>query len=389
MSARVRPDNIETLLQQMIAVDTVNDRPDGRPGREGALADYLEGVAGECGLAPRRLSIDGEPDNLLVWHEEHIDRPWLLFVSHMDTVATRGMTIDPFSGEIRDGRIYGRGSCDTKGSGAAALWSLMDYASGSDRPNNVAVLYTVDEEFGMTGAVAFVREHLPELARQPAGVIVGEPTGLRPVCAHNGVVRWKLETEGVAAHSSEPQTGKSAISMMAEVVRAVERDYIGKLSASHELTGRAQCSVNVIRGGSQVNIIPEHCEVEVDRRTVPGERGEDVLPAVERVLDEVRQANPDLVVRQTEPYIVPALDPSTNEAWSEHVCSVLRLLGLPDEATGAKYGTEASTFGQAGFPAVVLGPGDVAQAHTKDEWLDLNELRRGCEVYLAVMRTQV
>ncbi len=386
---QAKPESVESLLQRMITIDTVNDRPDGVAGREGALADYLEGVAGHGGLAARRLPIPGEPDNLLVWHEEHIEKPWVLFVSHLDTVAARGMTIDPFGGEIREGRIHGRGSCDTKGSGAAALWSLMNYARQGERPNNVAVLYTVDEEFGMTGAVAFVEDQMPELARRPAGVIVGEPTGLRPVRAHNGVVRWTIVTEGVSAHSSEPQGGKSAISMMVEVVRAVERHYIGTLSASHELTGRAQCSINVIRGGSQVNIIPEHCEVEVDRRTVPGERGEEVLPGVERVLDELRGADPDLVVRQTEPYIVPALDPATNERWSQHVSGVLRSLDLPEEPMGAKYGTEASTFGQAGFPAVVLGPGDVAQAHTKDEWLDLDQLRRGCEVYLAIMRSRV
>lgn len=380
------PETPEELLRQMIAVDSANERPDGKPGKEAALADLLERVAAAAGLKTQRLSVENEPANLLITCEAVNDAPWLLFVSHLDTVSTAGMTIDPFGGEIRDGRIYGRGACDTKGTGAAILWSLIATASETDRPHNLAALYTIDEEFGMTGAVSFIADDLPRLGWRPAGVIVGEPTDLRPVAAHNGVVRWKIHTHGVSAHSSDPSSGVSAISGMVEVVRAIESRYVPALEASHPLTGRAVCSINVIRGGSQVNIIPEHCEIELDRRTVPGEDPQQVLPAIEAILDDLRRADPKLNVEQGEPYIVPPLDPSTNERWSAHVGSILESLGMPGEAVGAKYGTEASSFGQAKIPAVVLGPGSVAQAHTKDEWLALDAFQRGIEVYGKIMR---
>jgi len=296
-----------------------------------------------------------------------------------------GMTVDPFAGEIRNGRIYGRGACDTKGTGAAMLWALTQYAAGSSRPNNVALLYTIDEEIGMRGAVSFVANDLPALGWTPAGVIVGEPTDLKPVVAHNGVVRWRIRTHGVSAHSSEPDAGRSAISMMVEVVRAIESRYIPAIEASHPLTGRAQCSINLIRGGSQINIIPADCEIDLDRRTVPGEDARRVLPDVEAILDDVRRGDPDLRVEQEEPYIVGALDPATNASWSSHVCGVLERRRLDATPVGAKYGTEASSFGQAGVPAVVLGPGSVAQAHTQDEWLSREQLALGVDVYLGLM----
>lgn len=382
-------DTVESLLQQMVAVPTVNRRPVGEPGTEGPLVDLLEPIASGMGLNVRRLPVAGEPDNLLVTHRPDADAPWLLFVSHLDTVDVVGMTVDPFAGEIRDGRLYGRGACDTKGTGAAILWSLMQYAAQGERPNNVAVLYTVDEEIGLTGARSFAANDLPGLGWRPAGVIVGEPTDLRCVAAHNGVVRWRIRTRGVSAHSADPSAGRSAISMMAEVVRAIESRYIAHLEASHPLTGRAQCSVNLIRGGSQINIIPADCEIEIDRRIVPGEDPDRVLPDVEAVLDDLRRTDPHFEAVQDEPYIVSALDSNANAAWASHVSRVLDRLGMSPEPVGAKYGTEASRLGQAGLPAIVLGPGSAAQAHTEDEWIALDQLKLGCDVYLDIMREPI
>ncbi len=370
----------------MIAFNTVNARPAGKPGAEADLADYVDSIAAGAGLTTRPLPVADEPSNLLVSHRANGNAPWLLFVSHLDTVDVAGMTIDPFAGEIRDGRVYGRGACDTKGSGAAMLWALMQYQAQPDRPNNVAILFSVSEEFGKAGIVSFVANDLPSLGGAPVGVIVGEPTELQPVVAHNGVCRWRIRTEGVSAHSSEPGQGRSAISMMVEVIRAIESRYIPNLTASHPLTGQARCSVNLIQGGSQINIIPDHCEIHVDRRLVPGEDPAEVLPAVEAVLDDVRRADPNVQVEQDKPYIDPALDPATNEAWAAHVCRVLDGLGQPAAPCGAKFGAEASNFGQVGVPAIVLGPGSIAQAHGGDEWLALEQLALACDVYLGIMK---
>lgn len=376
----------------MVAFDTVNTNLSGKPSPERPLADDLASVAAALGFATTQLPIAGDDINLLVTHEVDARAPWLLFESHMDTVSVAGMTIDPFGGEILDGRIYARGACDTKGTGAAMLWAMQDYAAGPDQHLNVGLVFVTDEEVQKSGVRAFTEQQLGDLPWIPAGVVVGEPTGLRMYTAHNGCVRWWIRTRGVAAHSSDPDRGRSAISAMTKVIDAIETEYAAKLTTSHPLTGKATCTINVIDGGTSINIIPEQCSIYLDRRTVPGEDSSRVLPDVEAVLDRLRAGNADLEVAQDEPLIVdpaldPALDPTGSSCFADVVARTLEDAGLSGEPLGARYGTDASQFSVAGIPTIVLGPGDIAQAHTKDEWLDLAELERGVEIYLALMRS--
>lgn len=381
-------DSCESLLQAMVGFNTVNSAISGKPDAERVLSVYLEAQAEAMRLDTRRLPVTGEGFNLLVSHQVDGRAPWLLFESHLDTVSVDGMTVDPFGGRIADGRMYGRGTCDTKGTGAAMLWALSRYNRRSG-PNNVAVLFTLDEEVGKTGVRTFVASQMPELDWRPAGVIVGEPTRLRAVVAHNGVVRWRIRTEGVAAHSSDPSRGRSAIRMMTEVIGALEERYIARLASEHPLTGRAQCSINLIRGGTQINMIPERCEIHVDRRVVPGEDPDTVIPAVERILEALRTKSPHLTVVQEAPDMVDSpLDPAGGEAFGAFVATVLNSMGLPDGLSGVGYGTDASSFSRAGIPAVVLGPGDIAQGHTANEWIELEQLRAGVEIYYNLMMSE-
>jgi acetylornithine deacetylase len=381
----VKHDCCEALLADMVSFDTVNHNISGKADAEVELARYLEEVAGGMGLQTRRLPIAGESFNLLVMHQVDADGPWLLFESHLDTVTVAGMTIDPFAAEIGEGRITGRGACDTKGTGAAMLWALRRYAESGGGGTNIAIAYTIDEEIGKTGVRTFTGGQLATLGWRPVGVVIGEPTVLRPVVAHNGIARWKIHTRGVAAHSGDPAKGRSAISMMVRVVDAIEQRYVPSLTASHPLTGKAQCSINVIRGGVQVNVIPEFCEIEIDRRVVPGEDNATVVPTVERLLEELRGEFLGIEVEQQEPYLDPPLDPAGGEAFARAICEVLKGMELEAEPAGVYYGTDASQFSAIGVPAVVLGPGSIEQAHTKDEWLALDQLERGIEVYFELM----
>ena len=384
--ASIAHDTCEALLADMVSFDTVNGNISGKADAEVELSRYLAEVAAGAGLQARRLPLAGDSFNLVVIHEVDPGAPWLLFESHLDTVTVANMTIDPFAAVIADGRITGRGSCDTKGTGAAMLWALRQYAEAEDGVTNIAIAYTTDEEIGKTGVRTFCGEQLAGLGWRPQAAVIGEPTQLQPVVAHNGIVRWEIHTRGVAAHSGDPSKGRSAISAMVRVVDAIESQYAPSLKVRHALTGKAQCSVNVIRGGVQVNVIPERCEIEVDRRVVPGEDNRTVLPAVEEILDELRRQHPDMEVEQQEAYLDPPLDPAGGEALACRVGDVLVGMGLAAEPAGVYYGTDASQFSEIGIPAVVLGPGSIEQAHTKDEWLALDQLRRGVEVYLGLMR---
>jgi acetylornithine deacetylase len=308
-----------------------------------------------------------------------------LFDSHLDTVSVDGMTIDPFAAEVRDGRVWGRGAADTKGTGAAMLCALEEYAAAGTTGANVALLFSVEEENGMNGIRAFVDTHLPELDIRFSGAVIGEPTTLKAVIAHNGVVRYRIATAGVAAHSADPSRGQSAIRDMAKLVLFLEDTHIPSLSASHPLTGTAQSSINVIRGGSAVNIIPDHCEAEVDRRTVPGEDPEAAVRAFQAAVDEFRHEHAEAQVSVEVTVGTPPLVPSDDPRWAKVVGGVLEGHGLDGTGRGARYATHAGDVSRAGIPTVVLGPGDIAQGHTKDEWVEIAQIERAVPIYREIM----
>jgi acetylornithine deacetylase len=270
------PQSCEELLAQMISFETVNPMFGGPVGGEEKLVGHLEKLAMAWGLQTRRMPVSTGRDNLFISVVVNPDAPWLLFESHVDTVSTVGMTVDPLMVKVVEGRVYGRGACDTKGSGAAMFWALQNYSRQVHQPHNVGLIFALDEEARMTGAKAFAANELKEFLPNLRGMIVGEPTLMRPVVATNGVIRWKTITRGRAAHSSMPAKGDSAITKMLRVVDALESRYVPSVTKKHPMTGSSAMSVNVIRGGTQVNIIPEYCEIECDRRTVPGDRGTDL-----------------------------------------------------------------------------------------------------------------
>ena len=234
----------------------------------------------------------------------------------------------------------------------------------------------------MTGAQAFARTELKTFLPRLRGVIVGEPTQLRPVVAHNGVIRWRTITRGRAAHSSDPSKGVSAISAMRQVLETLETRYIPGVTGWHPMTGRAAASVNTIRGGTAVNIIPDYCEIECDRRTVPGETAEAVLAERDAVLA-------GLPVEHDSLYVVPSMDDVQSREFHRWLSPVLTRHGCDATGRGAPYVTDASHYAAAGAPTLVLGPGDLAQAHTKDEWIALDQLRIAADVYLSALRAPV
>lgn len=385
-------DGVVTLLAEMVAVDSVNPAMSGRPLAEQALVELLQRHATDLGLAAQPLPVPGRAENLLVTCEKRAGGAWLLFECHLDTVGVEGMADDPFEARVSASgrRMHGRGTCDAKGAGAAMLWALATYASRAEGTNNVGLLFSVDEEVTRTGIDAFVSRHLPGLGWRPVAAVVGEPTDLGLVVAHQGGVRLTITTEGRAAHSSDPSRGRSAIAMMLPILEALETGYLPGISSSHPLTGPARGSINLIRGGSAINVIPARCEVGLDRRVAPGEDPAEVVADIERLLDEVRERHPGSVVHVGAPVIHPALDPLVGAPFAAHVGTVLATLGLDDCASGVGYGTHASTLSSvAGIPAVVLGPGSIQQAHGEDEWIDLAEVELAVGVYQAIMLAEL
>jgi acetylornithine deacetylase len=373
------PDSCLALHARMVAQDTVNPAFGGPADGQAKLVDFLEAWSRARGLLTRRLPVGDGNENLLILAEGPDGSPWLLFDSHLDTVATNGMTVAPLTAQEVEGRIYGRGTCDTKGSGAAMLWALADFAREPRKTQTVALLFTTDEEVGMAGARAFARDQLPGILPRLRGIVVGEPTGLRPVVATNGILRWRTRTRGVAAHSSDPSRGRSAISAMMRLVDVFEGSYVPAINRTHPLTGKSAASINVIRGGSQVNVIPDECSIEVDRRLVPGETVEAAMAEMKLALAAFPEAEHDRF------YSVPPLVEGDSIDFVRSLEPAFAAVRLPFARGGVTYVSNGSIYAQAGAKVLVLGPGDIAQAHSKDEWISRAQLRTAVDLYRSLM----
>jgi len=386
-------DVVETL-RELVAAPSVNPMGrdvSGAPDFETRLTEYLEGLFGRLGLATGRQAVVPGRDNLIARLDGDVPPErgggLILFDAHQDTVPVDGMTIEPFTPEVRDGRLYGRGACDTKGGMAAMLAALSRLAE--ERPAGMPTIVmacTVNEEYGFSGAQALARLWTGETSalvpRKPDAAVIAEPTGLDVVIAHKGVVRWRAHTAGRAAHSSLPDAGENAIYKMARVLASLQRyqtRIVGSL-ASHPVCGPATLSVGTIHGGVSVNTVPDRCTIEIDRRLPPGETPE----AAERHLRDFLQgqAGLDFPVQLDPPYMSGlALSDDANGPLADRLSAIAREVTGRCDRTAVAYATNAAFYAAAGVPAVVFGPGSVDQAHTKDEWLPLEQLHQAAQIY--------
>ncbi len=367
-------DPLVRLLADLVAIPSVNPMGRGKEGPGYLEADVADFVAAYMRLHRIDVRVSevspGRP-NVTGYIDAGAEKT-LLLEAHLDTVQADAMTIPPFTAEVKDGRLYGRGSCDTKGSLAAFLHGVCTALDAGGRLRcNVVILAAADEEYQFTGARRAVAEGL----KADFG-IVGEPTHLRIVRAHKGVTRWRVRTKGVAAHSAYPEMGENAIYVMGHVLVRLEK-YASLLRGTtpHPLLGSPSLSAGVIEGGEAVNIVPEMCMVEIDRRTLPGESTEGVLAGAEAALQGLRGWEfdpPHLAVTGME---VPS-ESTVVRLLSEAVAKVCG----DAHVESAQYATDAGIYNGAGIPSVVFGPGDIAQAHTSAEWIDIESLHAAASV---------
>jgi acetylornithine deacetylase/succinyl-diaminopimelate desuccinylase-like protein len=373
------PLDVEGLLEHLVGIDSQN--PDLVPGHPGELAlarevaDLLTGLGLETAL---HETLPGRPNVVGVLPGDP-DRAVLL-EAHLDTVPAPGgrLTVR------RDGqRLHGRGACDTKGSLAAMIAAVARLAHEPGPRPTVVIAGVVDEEYVMRGAAGLLAQIPPVSA-----VVIGEPTSLVPVRAHNGFLRLRLQAHGRAVHSSKAHLGHNAIIASARVVAALESSVGERLRHRHHpLIGPALLTPTMIAGGSAPNVVPDECDIWFDRRLAPDETATTALAEIDGALASMRQQG--LEISRDEPIVslagveTPADHPlvvATEQA-------VEAVLGVKQVATGVTYSTDACYLGgQGGLPCVVMGPGSIDQAHTVDEWIDLPEVTRAVDVYAEIVR---
>jgi acetylornithine deacetylase/succinyl-diaminopimelate desuccinylase family protein len=376
-------DDLTRLLSALVAIPSVNPMGRALAGPdflETRLTDYLEAWLSELRVVCVRQPVAPGRDNLLAMYHAPESRRIILYDVHQDTVPADGMTIRPFEPHIERGRLYGRGSCDVKGSMAAMLTAFGRLVR--ERPigsANVLLAFTVDEEFTHTGS-----SRLAEMDQKADLAIVAEPTSLNLVDCHKGALRWKITTRGVACHSSTPHLGQNAIYRMRRVLECLE-DYAESLSKStpDPVLGPPTLSVGRIEGGQSVNVVPDWCEVEIDRRLIPGEDAGPCLEDLRRVLDQ-RLGKPDWL-EFGQPWVhMPPLSARAAE-WLEPLRNAIaKATGIQPEVMGVPFGTDAGPLNEKGTPCVVFGPGDIAQAHTKDEWIELEQVHLAAQAYFQI-----
>lgn len=306
---------------------------------------------------------------------------------HSDVVPVDGQpwTSDPFVLTPKDGRLYGRGSCDMKGFVAACLAAVPDMlAARLSVPIHIIVSY--DEELGCTGVVPAVRRLGVDLP-MPRACIVGEPTMMRVVDAHKSGIGYVTTVIGREAHSSMPQLGANAIFAAGELVGELDR-YRAELIALGDPSGRfdppnSTVQAVMIEGGTASNIVPRQCMLRWNVRGLPGFDEGALLSRFDRfcqeqVLPKLRATAPEASITTAFTYKVPPLAPQSG---SEAEALAMRLTGQNRTYTVA-YGTEGGHFQGRGIPTVVCGPGSIDQAHKPDEFIDIEQLR-SCERFLA------
>jgi len=372
---------VAKLLRNLVALPSVN--PAFLPNEpeltgEERVAAYLTELASKQGLEISRQNVLPGRKNLFVRLKPtgKVKRR-IVLAPHLDVVPAKDKQFIP---RVKNGRLYGRGACDTKGSVAAFFHALLALTKDKHRPSETEIMFVglVDEEYGQSGSRIFgERGPKADLA------IAGEPTKLQVVTAHKGNLWLRFETRGKAAHGATPHLGKSAIHEMARVTEALLSEYVEQLTKQkHSLLGHPSINIGTIKGGSQTNVVPEYCSIDVDRRTLPGETEESVYQEINRILAKrkLKVVNP----RECRGVPCPPLETNPNlPAVRQFMKAAKRRKSI-----GVDYFTDASPIAMGGTPAIVFGPGDIAQAHSADEWVDLDQLEKAAAIILNFLQKQ-
>ncbi len=367
---------VAQTLADLVRINSINSSYEGGPG-EREIATWVRRFFEQRGIEVWEQEVFPNRPNVIARLPGRDSTRRVILEAHMDTVSVQGMTIPPFEPRVEDGRLYGRGSSDTKAGLTAMMHAVAAvHAEGIQPPCEVWLAAVVDEEYSYRGVVKLC-EGLTGHAS-----LVAEPTGLRAVIACKGVLRWRIVVRGKSAHSSKPHLGVNAVSHMARIVLALEEEHQRMSARAHPLLGPGTLNVGVIKGGVQVNFVPDSCAIEIDRRLLPGEKVADVLAHYQRVLDALKIQYPTLDAVMEPPMLEDeALETAADSAPAQLASAILTEMGLDGELCGVPFSCDASKLSRQGVPSLVFGPGSIDQAHAAVEWVDLGQIERAVEFY--------
>lgn len=372
------------LLCDMIRIDSRNTIPMEQAGErvatEQAMGEFTAKIMQEYGFTEVEFHpIAPQRPNVLGIYQQNKNFPVLAFEAHLDTVGIEGMTIPAFEAEIRDGRVYGRGSCDTKGSMAAMLTACRQIIK-EKLPVNLLFLATSAEETGCEGAPFW------DLQRWPVGgIVIGEPTLNQPIIAHKSHLTFELHCHGKAAHGSRPEAGDNAILKAGKVLELLEKVIIPELANCDNMgfDSANTLSPNMIKGGNKANIVADHCVITCDMRLLPGQG--DALHFINQLCEKISDTL-GFQVTLGYTHISSAMQSAAGQPLLQRVEEAMNSLGLPCHPGTVAYCTDGGVLSAKGYTCIILGPGDILNAHSAVEFVEIKELEQACEIYHGIAK---
>jgi len=368
------------LTRRLVAIPSVNPALQEGGTGEAEMGREVARILAECGYAVETAPVVGSRANVVA--RLGVEGPTLLLNGHLDTVGTRGMTVDPWGRDSTSDRVVGRGAADMK-SGLAAILTTACRWAREEGPGTLVVALTCDEEHASQGM-----QNLVGSGVRADAAIVTEPTSLAVMPAHKGFAWVEVDFLGRAAHGSRPDVGVDAIRHAGALLQELDSFEVGLQSGlPHPLLGHGSLHVGTIKGGTAWSVYPERCTVALERRTLPAEAPDGFLDEIRRLVGRIADRDPSVHAEVRLDLVRPGSDVPLDTSLVRGLQRELRAAGLSDEPRGMTAWVDAAYLNGIGIPAVCFGPGSIAQAHAADEWVAAQEIRAATEVLTAFTRS--
>jgi len=325
---------------------------------------------------------DGRANVIAQIGPDNPDTPTLVIGAHIDVVPAgpENWNTSPFEPVEKDGFLFGRGSVDMLGGICAAAGALADLRqSGKPLTGRVIFTATAGEETDSCGVKRFVETYSDNI-KNPIGILVPEPSNLRILRAHRGILWLKITTFGRTAHGSMPHLGVNAIEKANALLNRLRNWQIPH--TPHDLLGGCSMSVNRIAGGSATNIVPDTCSIELDLRTLPDQSAQDIISDIEKLIAELSHTDPEFKAEISILRCCPAMETKKDDPFLQKVCKAAGI----HETFSVGFTTDGPLFARLGAPVLIFGPGDGTRCHQPNEALELAQLEKAQTIYLDIMQ---
>ncbi|MDR2226746.1 MAG: M20 family metallopeptidase [Providencia sp.] len=365
------------LLELLCAL--IRHKSENPPGEEQQVAEFIYRYFKQENIDVEMQEVAPGRPNVIAYLKGRGKGKHLLFNGHIDVVPCGcGWSTEPFEPVIKDGKVFGRGAADMKSGVAAMMYAATLLKRNQDTfLGDLTLVFNVDEERINLGMLHYIKDGI-----SADYAVIGEPTSLDVCIAHKGVSRYNLSTKGTAGHAAKTRYPDSAISKMAKILPALERHRASVEKIDHQLLGNASMIITTINGGTAPNIVPQHCDIEIDRRLVPGEDKHEVEQRIHQAIAEYNQGE-EIEYHLDNYLFIPASDISVDHELTQvALATVSRFTEKTAEPQIFEATCEAPFFSvTSNIPTLIMGPGGLAQAHVKDEFVEISELHLAAEIY--------